>query len=456
MRTVGGVPMILRTLRAVTESGVADRIVVTTDWPELREFCELRGYEVLERPAELAADDTPLEPVARHAVGALGWTGDVGIFQPTCPLLEPETIREAIKGFTGGWAISAAPAPHIVWGETRPLVPRVNRQGIDLWRESGAIQLMSSGALAGGGGPDRIFEIPSREALDVDTVDDLLLAERLASFRRIHFVVAGGRAIGSGHLHRCTHLARLLGHHGITWSWAHHHPGVCDLPGPPPMDGVAPHVVVFDCLEVPEYDLLSARTAGSRVVVLEDEGAASGRLADLRVNEMLWAGDLGYVTLREEFLCLPTRAHDELVGARPRILVTFGGTDPAGLTGLVTQELSGYDLDVVEPGTRVSMARAMRDADVVVTGQGRTVFEAAACGTPCVSIAANEREARHVRIPGVIYMGLWANRTRRVVDVVTDVCASAALRREMAAAARAAIPDDGAERLARAIEDLAR
>ena len=87
LQLVGGKPLILRTVETVEAAAFAERIVVTTDCPQIAGFCKLRGIEVLDRPSELAADDVPLAPVIDHAVQALGWAGSVAVFQPTCPLL---------------------------------------------------------------------------------------------------------------------------------------------------------------------------------------------------------------------------------------------------------------------------------------------------------------------------------------------------------------------------------
>ena len=438
LRTVGGVPMILRTLRTLKAANVAERIVVSTDWPELRDFCELRGFDTVARDPALATDEAPLSAVAADLVAEMDWQGDVGIFQPTCPLLKPGTIRDAVALFDESsfdWMISTTEDRHILWRNGETIGPRVNRQQAEpLQRESGAIQLMSREYALGHGGKQGLFAIDEREALDIDTPDDLVLAEGLAGLLRIHFVVASGHHIGTGHYHRCSHLARVLSHHALSWG------SETELAD----DAV---VTIFDRLEVPPDDLLEAKARG-KVVVLEDEGADSGKLADLRVNEMLDHDDLRYAVLREEFCCLPERDHREDAN---RVLVTFGGTDPAGLCERMGQELS--DWQTTKPNG--SMARVMREADLIVTGQGRTVLEAAACGTPCISIAANEREARHIRLPGVTYLGLHATVPASVVQqAVKTTLGSVELRREMSKTARGAFDDRGADRLARAIEEL--
>jgi spore coat polysaccharide biosynthesis predicted glycosyltransferase SpsG len=104
-----------------------------------------------------------------------------------------------------------------------------------------------------------------------------------------------------------------------------------------------------------------------------------------------------------------------------------------------------------------SLAAALQRADLVVTGGGQTLYEAAACGTPAVAIemAANQR----LQMAAFEHLG-----TCRVGGVISDpdAAASAAhlavqllnradLRAAMAAAGQAAIDGGGAERVARAL-----
>ena len=301
-----------------------------------------------------------------------------------------------------------------------------------------------------------VIPIPAREALDIDTPDDLMFAERLASLRHIHFVVlAPSERTGTGHYHRSKALAEALAHHMVSWEWVGEPPSWAAenaLAHEPDRAGDA-DLIVFDRLAVPARDVLAARAAGKRTVVLEDESGDS-TLADLTVNALLAPGDdLRFADVRAEFLHLPERQHRE---NGIRVLVTFGGTDPAGLADRCYGLLNEYDLLQLTPDADANMAVTMRWADVVITSQGRTVFEAAASSTPCISIAANEREARHVRLPGVVYLGLGAMVTDdQIRQVVGSLLSDVELRKENAQAARQAVDGRGLDRLVRAIEELA-
>jgi CMP-N-acetylneuraminic acid synthetase len=86
---------------AARESGVVDRIVLSTDSAEIADAGKRAGLEVpFMRPSSLAQDDTPMLPVIQHAIGALaadGWTADVvALLQPTSPLRRPSHVRDAV------------------------------------------------------------------------------------------------------------------------------------------------------------------------------------------------------------------------------------------------------------------------------------------------------------------------------------------------------------------------
>lgn len=94
IRPLAGRPLIEYTARAARESGVLDRVVLSTDSAEIADAGRRCGLEApFMRPPELAADDTPMLPVVRHAIDTLaasGWVADVIVLlQPTSPLRRP-------------------------------------------------------------------------------------------------------------------------------------------------------------------------------------------------------------------------------------------------------------------------------------------------------------------------------------------------------------------------------
>ena len=464
LQPVAGVPLILRTYRTVKASGVADRIVVSTDCPQIKGFCVLRGIEVIDRPAELATDDIPLAPVIKHAITATDWQGEVAVFQPTCPLLTSDTVKRVVAEFRDrklSWAITASEDRHLFWTPGgHPLTERVNRQQATdpLLRETGAVQILKTTYVKGGEG---VIPIPASEALDIDTPADLTLARQQLEASTIHFYVTMSDRVGSGHYWRCLQLADTLTTRGhrVAWSWTSDSQPAAWATETVRRRGYGRYqahpadVCVFDVLNASERWVLTCKAQGRRIVMFEDDGPAA-RHADLYVNEMVDGPE--WAVLRPEFTCLPeyeVRDHRD----RPGIAVTFGGTDPSGLGERVAYtDHGGRNVHWIQPHMNVHMAQEMQQADLCITGQGRTVYEAAACGVPCLSIAANEREARHVRIPGVIYLGLHTLVSdQQLRETVQRILADRTLREDMSRTARAQIDGRGLDRIVSRIEDLA-
>jgi CMP-N,N'-diacetyllegionaminic acid synthase len=102
VRPLAGRTLLEYTARAARDSGVLDRVILSTDASEIAEAGRRAGIEVpFMRPAALAADDTPMVPVIEHALAEVsrqGWLPDlVVLLQPTSPLRRPDHIRAAVN-----------------------------------------------------------------------------------------------------------------------------------------------------------------------------------------------------------------------------------------------------------------------------------------------------------------------------------------------------------------------
>ncbi len=102
IKDLKGQPLITYTIKAAQESGIFDRLIISTDDPEIAEMAKKYGVEVpFIRPADLAQDTTPHLPVMQHAVK---WLEDnenyqpdlVSILQPTAPLRQARHLKEAL------------------------------------------------------------------------------------------------------------------------------------------------------------------------------------------------------------------------------------------------------------------------------------------------------------------------------------------------------------------------
>jgi len=68
LRDLAGKPLIAWTIAAAQAARGVDRLVLSTDDAEIAAVARALGAEIVERPAELAQDDTPTLPVLRHAL----------------------------------------------------------------------------------------------------------------------------------------------------------------------------------------------------------------------------------------------------------------------------------------------------------------------------------------------------------------------------------------------------
>lgn len=206
LRSLQGKPLITWTIEAAMLSGVLGRVVVSTDDSGIADVARRAGADVpFIRPAPLAGDASPHIDVVLHAVDVLQAQGDtvshVLLLQPTSPLRNAGDIRRAValarehpgRSVVG---VSEAPVhPHHLYtlgaaGTLVPILPPregyVRRQDLErVWAVNGALYLNPVTTLRDtrrfvpeGSMP---LVIPPSRSVDIDTEDDLRLAEFLLS-----------------------------------------------------------------------------------------------------------------------------------------------------------------------------------------------------------------------------------------------------------------------------------
>ena len=102
IRMLGGKPLIYYAAQAAKESGLVNRLILTTDSAEIAEVGRKLGIETpFIRPAHLAQDNTPMFPVMEHALQFVeneGWQPDIILLlQPTAPLRQADHLRVAVN-----------------------------------------------------------------------------------------------------------------------------------------------------------------------------------------------------------------------------------------------------------------------------------------------------------------------------------------------------------------------
>jgi CMP-N-acetylneuraminic acid synthetase len=192
---VGGKPLLVWTVEAARAATTLTRVVVSTDDDEI---AAAAGVEVLRRPPELAADDTPMLDVIRHAVAELS-PDVVVLLQPTSPLRRAEHVDEAVRLLLESGAdtvVSVVAVPHryrpdalmdVVDGRVVARGTARTRHEKELLyaRNGPAVLAVRSDRLGDDlyAGDCRPYVMDERDSLDVDEPFDLELADLLLERR---------------------------------------------------------------------------------------------------------------------------------------------------------------------------------------------------------------------------------------------------------------------------------
>ncbi len=103
IKLLAGRPLVAYTIDAAHNSKYVTRTVVSTESPKIKEVVLSLGAEVVDRPAELAQDETKTAPVLLQVVDELAkqnYHPDVVILlQATCPLRDSKELDEAFELF---------------------------------------------------------------------------------------------------------------------------------------------------------------------------------------------------------------------------------------------------------------------------------------------------------------------------------------------------------------------
>ncbi len=104
IKLLGGIPLVAHTINASLRSKYITRTCVSTEDPEIKKICLSYNAEVVDRPLELAKDETKTAPVMLDVLKQLkdkeNYTPEVVVLlQATCPLRTEKHIDEAFELF---------------------------------------------------------------------------------------------------------------------------------------------------------------------------------------------------------------------------------------------------------------------------------------------------------------------------------------------------------------------
>lgn len=198
---IAGLPLIAWSIRQALEVPAIGRVVVSTDSDEIAAVARAHGAEVpFRRPAELAGDAAPTEPVLRHALDWYVGNGfaatSVVLLQPTSPLRLPGTLAAALARFEREAAdslLGVCENHHFFWRDRaapKALYDHQNRprrQDIadaDRWyRENGSIYVTAAEAFRTAGnrlcGRIAMHVMREEEGFEIDSRADFVVVEAL-------------------------------------------------------------------------------------------------------------------------------------------------------------------------------------------------------------------------------------------------------------------------------------
>ncbi|GAA0966378.1 acylneuraminate cytidylyltransferase [Actinocorallia libanotica] len=194
---VGGVPLVVRAVRAARRAGTVEEVLVSTDDDGIAAAAREAGARIVERPAGLGGDTATSESALLHALGTLPERPEVTVFlQCTSPFIDPADLDAAVREVLGGASdvvFSALETHEFQWsrgedgmtgiGHSAAFRPR--RQDRDPhYRETGAFYVMRTDGLVEHGhrffGRIGVRAVPALHAVEIDTPGDLAVARALA------------------------------------------------------------------------------------------------------------------------------------------------------------------------------------------------------------------------------------------------------------------------------------
>ena len=213
IRDFCGKPMIAHVLNAASESGLFNKVHVSTESETIRDVVSQHGYPPdFARPLELADDHTPIMPVLRHVTEEYKKLDihfdEVWLLMACAPLIQSEDLLSAAQLFQEAGsskalrAVSECPVP-VEWafklgggGELTPMQAgmfSVRSQDIKKsYFDAGSFAVFPAPHVlqAQGAGSDEGFighVLPKGAAIDIDDEDDWYLAEAIyqSKFMRV-------------------------------------------------------------------------------------------------------------------------------------------------------------------------------------------------------------------------------------------------------------------------------
>gem|GEM_PF-84679 len=201
VQILAGKPLIAYTIDNALQSCIVNRVIVSTDEPEIAAVSKYFESEVIWRPHEISGDLASSETALLHALNYLqqteGYEPDITVFlQCTSPLILPEDIDGTIKALleeNADSALAVTPFHYFLWhkdlhgdavGINHDKLVRLRRQEREpQFMETGSIYVMRTRGFKSAAhrffGKIAMYVMPVERCLEIDDPPDIAIAEAL-------------------------------------------------------------------------------------------------------------------------------------------------------------------------------------------------------------------------------------------------------------------------------------
>jgi len=203
LQTVGGIPLVVRAVRAAKESVLSREVYVSTDDVEIAECAKDAGAHIINRPPALSTHDSSSESAVLHGLSELGLTdGTLIMIQPTSPFLRGDDLTALLHvAGKNDSALTVTESHRFIWrakndgslgGVNHDHRIRLRRQDIGLseFAENGAAYAMDVAQFRST--QHRFFGrighvvMPLIRSFEIDELADLEFANVIAGYLAAH------------------------------------------------------------------------------------------------------------------------------------------------------------------------------------------------------------------------------------------------------------------------------
>lgn len=468
IRLINGKPLVAYAINNALKSRYIHRVIVTSDSDHILAIAKNMGVEGHKRDSSLCGDAVTLDSVVFDAVKN-DKSDYVITMQPTSPTLNYESLDRAIDYLLEhdyDTVISCKNDPRLSWELDNCGLPvpkykaRVNRQYMEPeYVETGAFFITKRKFVncdSRLGKRVSVFPISDKEAIDIDTFDDFIVAQRVLERKKIAFYTNGSCVMGTGHIRRTLTLADEFDSKpdiyfdatrtdsSIFGNTAQNiYPLGCEQDLIRVIEEKQYDILINDTLETNEEIMAYLQSIQNLKIVNIDDVGNGAEFADLVINPFYKGEDSKkkkygerYFVINNIFRLLKPIHINEHV---KRVFVSFGGADPANYSQKLVSILSKgkyRDLEItVVLGNAYINSELLRDmcdkvinitllqnvsniyeymlaSDIAISARGITSYELASLGIPTIVAAENELEESHTFLSdenGFTYLGLYPN-----------------------------------------------